>query len=151
VPAAALAFGLMAGLAVPTLMQTMQGEESQLPESYVGVLATAEGRTGLIVASRRQGRVLDLKTVLPVALPPGRAFVLWTLDAEGRAQAAGALPAPLAPFSHVALDRTSEDLFARAVELAVSVEAAGPPPAAPTTAFVYRGLCGKLWPPKPAR
>ncbi len=151
VPAAALAFGLVAGLALPTVMQQLQPDEAQLPESYVGVLATAEGRAGLIVASRRQGRVLDLKLVQAVPLPPGRVPVLWTLDAEGRAQAVGALPAPLAPFGHVLLDRASEDLFARAVELAVSVEAAGAPPAAPTSAFVYRGLCGKLWPPKAAR
>ena len=36
-------------------------------------------------------------------------------------------------------------VFFPAVELAVSVEAAGTTPAVPTQPFVYRGLCGKLW------
>jgi len=147
-PAAALAFGLVAGLGLPSLLPSLQGEQAQLPESYVGVLAAADGRQGLIVASLRRGRTLDLKRVQEVPLPPGRALVLWTIDAGGAMQSVATLPALTTAFTSVPLPRTSEELFGRAVELAVSVEAAGPPPPAPGLPFVYRGLCGKLWPPK---
>ena len=60
------------------------------------------------------------------------------------------MPALTANFLSVELGRPAEDAFARAVELAVSVEPAGSLPVAPGSAFVYRGLCGKLWPAPPA-
>jgi len=48
IPAAALSFGIMLGLGTPLLLQLTQGERhgTQLPESYVGVLATAAGKPG---------------------------------------------------------------------------------------------------------
>ena len=54
-----LAVGLVLGVAAtllgPALLVTGSANlaTSQLPESYVGVLATADGRTGLIVSSLR--------------------------------------------------------------------------------------------------
>ncbi len=150
-PAGALAFGMMLGLGLPLLQPLWTAEQAQLPESYVGVLATPDGRPGLIVASRRQGRILDLKVVNATAVPPGRSAVLWTIDAQGHPRPIGKLPSLDAGFSSLAIERPSEALFANANELAVSLEAAGPLPPAPTSAYVYRGLCGKLWPPKPAR
>lgn len=153
VPAGALAFGLLLGSVGPGLWQQLagpQGIDTQLPESYVGVLATAEGRTGLIVSSLRRGRVVDFKQVTPVAVPPGQTLFLWTLDAKGQAQAVG--PMPQGNFVSVPLSQSAEQLFQRAVELAVSLEPVGSTPAQPGSAFVYRGLCGKLWPvlPQPA-
>ena len=125
---------------------------AQLPESYVGVLATADGRQGLIVSSLRRGRALDLKVIQAVPVPAGSVAVLWTLDAQGRPQAVGPLPPlPAGGFVSVALPRVADELFARAVELAVSVEPAGSLPAQPGSAYVYRGLCGKLWKLPPAR
>lgn len=151
VPAGALALGLLLGSLAPGLWTAMQGVEAgdaQLPESYVGVLATADGRPGLIVSSLRRGLVVDLKPLAAVTVPAGQALFLWTLDAQGRAAAVGALP-PLAGFTRVPLPQPAEALFQRAVELAVSVEPAGTSPAQPGSPFVYRGLCGKLWPPPP--
>ena len=153
-PAGALAFGLMLGVAAPTVFQLLQteGYDAQLPESYVGVLATADGRQGLIVSSLRRGRALDLKVIQAVPVPAGSVAVLWTLDAQGRPQAVGPLPPlPAGGFVSVALPRVADELFARAVELAVTVEPAGSLPAQPGSAYVYRGLCGKLWKVPPAR
>ncbi|MEN9628023.1 MAG: hypothetical protein RJA10_1250, partial [Pseudomonadota bacterium] len=145
VPAGALALGLLMGSLGPGLWQQLQGSaETQLPESYVGVLAKADGKPGLIVSSLRRGRVVDFKTLSPVDVPPGRTLFLWSLDAQGVAQPIAALPT--GRFVSLPLPQPAEALFQRAVELAVSVEAAGATPAQPSGAYVYRGLCGKLWP-----
>ncbi len=153
VPAAALALGLLLGLAAPLWRQAHQPDRSsgpQLPESYVGVLATAAGKPGLIVSSLRRGQTVDLKVLQRVPVPPGSQLVLWTLDAQGVAQAVGPLPAFTGNFVSLALAQPAEALFNRAVELAVSIEPPGPAPETPGSAFVYRGLCGKLWPVVPA-
>ena len=149
--AAGLFLGVTATLLAPTLLDPSAAgvAETQLPESYVGVLAAADGRAGLIVSSRRQGRVMDLKQLQPVAVGAGHTLFLWVIEADGRPHPIG--PAPSGKFVQVALAQTSEQLFAKATELAVSIEAAGAAPAAPGGPFVYRGLCGKLWrvpPPK---
>lgn len=150
-PAAALVTGLAVGLVLPMLGPLLRddGAQTELPESYVGVLATAEGRPGLIVSSLRHGRVVDLKRVAPVPLPPGRVSYLWIIDAAGQASPVG--PVPEGPFVRVELPRSAESVFAKAVELAVSHELPGSSPSAPSTAFVYRGLCGKLWRVSPSR
>lgn len=152
IPAAALSLGLLLGVGVPLVIQLdrEQVQDTQLPESYVGVLATAAGKPGLIVSSLRRGHTVDLKLLQRQPLPEGQVFVLWTLDAQGAPQMVGALPPFGSNFVSLVLPKPAEDLFARAVELAVSVEPAGSLPAQPGAAFVYRGLCGKLWPVKPA-
>lgn len=149
-PAGALALGLLLGSLAPGLWQALQPpaeDGTQLPESYVGVLATAEGKPGLIVSSLRRGRTVDIKRVAAVPVPEGRTLFLWTLDAAGVPQPVGALPQ--GPFVQVALPAPAEAAFQRAVELAVSLEPPGTTPAAPSGAYVYRGLCGKLWRVKP--
>lgn len=148
-PAFALAAGLLVGVLVPGQLLTGGAEPAdpatatELPASYVGVLATADGRTGLIVSSLRRGLVLDIKRVQAVPVPAGQTLYLWTLDAQGRAQPVGAFEA--GAFVRVGLPRPAEDLFAQAVELGVSLEPSGSAPTTPSGAFVYRGLCGKLW------
>lgn len=151
VPAGALAFGLVLGSLGPGLYRQLYADAesaAQLPESYVGVLATAEGKPGLIVSSLRRGKVVDLKRLAPVPLAAGEVLFLWSLDGEGRPQPIGALPAfDARGFVAVPLAQPAEALFQRAVELAVTREAAGVAPTAPAGAYLYRGLCGKLWPP----
>jgi len=146
VPAAALALGLVAGLALPTVMTALSppaAQDTELPESYVGVLATPDGRQGLIVASRRHGLVVDLKQVTPVTPPAGRTLFLWTIDAQGGVQPVG--PVPHGAYVQAPLPAPAEQVFNTAVELAVSIEPIGTRPQAPDGDFVYRGLCGKVW------
>lgn len=146
VPAGALAMGLVLGTLLPGVLGPMLRDEptdTALPASYVGVLATASGATGLIVSSLRQGTQLDVKAVQAVAVPAGQTLYLWALDAAGKPRAIG--PLPSGGFVKVRLPQPSELLFADAKELAVSLETIGATPAAPGGTFVYRGLCGKLW------
>ncbi|MFG5408757.1 anti-sigma factor [Piscinibacter sakaiensis] len=144
-PAFALAAGLFAGLLLPGLLPMLGDPEArtELPESYVGVLATTDGRPGLIVSSRRLGRVVDVKRVAEQPVPPGLTLYLWTIDAQGR-------PAPVAPlaagpFVRLTIPQPAEAVFAQAVELGVTAEPLGQAPAQPSGAWLYRGLCGKLW------
>jgi anti-sigma-K factor RskA len=145
-----MAAGLLVGVALtltsPTLLQpdaAADESESQLPQSYVGVLAGTDGRTGVVVSSRRHGTAMDVKQVQPVPVAPGHTLYLWTIDADGRVRPVG--PVPQGSFVRVPLQAEAENLFASAVELALSIEATQSTPAQPSGPFVYRGLCGKLW------
>jgi anti-sigma-K factor RskA len=149
-----LAVGVLLGLTLtltgPPLWQSRDAQDgagsepdAQLPQSYVGVLASAEGRTGVIVSSLRHGKVMDVKQVQPVPVPGGRTLYLWAIEADGKTRPIG--PVPQGKFVQVPLAQTSETLFASATELALSIEAEGSAPSAPSGPFVYRGLCGKLW------
>jgi anti-sigma-K factor RskA len=142
---AGLFLGVTATLIGPSLLDSAPADfaESQLPQSYVGVLATADGRTGLIVSSRRHGKVMDVKQVQPLPVPAGQTLFLWVIEADGKTRPIG--PVPQGSFVQVQLGQTSEQLFATASELALSNEPAGSAPALPSGPFVYRGLCGKLW------
>ena len=152
VPAGALAFGLVAGVALTNVLTVAPPPQdgdpmipSTVPASYIGVLATPEGRQGLIVASLRHAREVELKQVVPLVVPAGQQLMLWALSADGAPRAIG--PIPSAPFVRAPLPDTAERVFGDAVELAVSLEPAGTAPALPSGAFVVRGLCGKVWPP----
>ena len=147
--AAGLLLGVTAALIGPTIldMRPTNPAETQLPESYVGVLATADGRTGMIVSSRRHGTVMDLKQVRPVPVGAGQTLFLWVIEADGKTRPIGAVPQ--GSFVQVPLAQTSEKLFASATELALSIESVGAAPGLPSGPFVYRGLCGKLWRVKP--
>lgn len=146
IPAGALAMGVMVGVMAPALWNTQQpdGAPAQLPASYVGVLATADGKPGLIVSSLRQGMLVDIKQVAPVAVPQGMRLYLWRIDAEGKVKPLGPLPG--GKWVQMPLADAAEKIFSQAVELAVSVERVdNDSPQTPALPFVYRGLCGKLW------
>lgn len=151
IPVGALAMGLLIGIGLPMAWRVSQIAEPresgmQLPESYVGVLSTAQGQPGLIVSSLRHGTVVDLKVVTPVPVPAGHRLHLWRIDKTGSATSLGALPVTTQDkFFHLRLSEPAEKAFFSAVELAVSIESGAHSPAAPTQPFVYRGLCGKVW------
>lgn len=149
IPAGALAMGLVLGVSLPLAWQVSHAPagDMQLPESYVGVLGTADGKPGLIVSSLRRGTVIDLKVVTPVAVPAGHHLQLWRIDKAGVATTLGTLPAmlPGQKILHMALPEPAEKAFFPAIELAVSIERDGAAPHAPSVPFVYRGLCGKIW------
>lgn len=150
-PAVTLALGMMLGVGVVPLWNALYSPTSstQLPESYVGVLATADGKPGLIVSSLRRGTTVDLKQLTPVSVAAGTTLYLWSIDKNGKVQGIG--PVPAKDFTSAPLPAVAEALFFEAVELAVSIEALGQRPERPSEPWVYRGLCGKLWklPAKP--
>lgn len=145
IPAGALALGLLMGTLVPVMWQIHSDAQRgmELPDSYVGVLGTAQGQPGLIISSLRKGKVVDIKRVTAVDVPQGQMLYLWRIDKAGAIAAIGALPD--GPFTRLTLSEPAEQVFFPAVELAVSLEPVGSQPGAPTQPFVYRGLCGKLW------
>ena len=144
-PAGALALGLFMGALVPAMWRAHVDEQRDmaLPDSYVGVLATAQGQPGLIISSLRRGKVVDIKQLAPVLVPEGQTLYLWRIDKQGAVAALG--PMPNGKWTHLTLTETAEQVFFPAVELAVSLEPLGTQPDVPTQPFVYRGLCGKLW------
>jgi anti-sigma-K factor RskA len=145
VPMGALAMGLVVGALAPAVWQAQLAHEAdmELPDSYVGVLGTPQGKPGLIISSLRRGKTVDIKQVAPVVVPAGQTLYLWRIDKAGAM--AGLGPIQNGKWTHLALEKTAEEVFFPAVELAVSLEAVGGQPNAPTQPFVYRGLCGKLW------
>lgn len=145
--AVALAVALVLGglLPMPWRTPAQPGPATLLPESYVGVLATAGGKPGLIVSSLRRGRELEIKTLTPVEVPAGQTLFLWRIDAQGQVAAIGPLPKGKEKVYRVPLQAEAETLFFPAVALGVSAEAQGTSPGAPGGTFVYQGLCGKLW------
>jgi anti-sigma-K factor RskA len=148
IPTGALVMGLVVGISVPMVLQQLRTSHTdmQLPESYVGVLATAQGKPGLIVSSLRRGTVVDLKVVTPVPVPAGQHLHLWGIDKDGMPTALGPLPtANQGKIVHMGLSAPAEQVFFPAVELAVSIEPGEQPPQSPTLPYVYRGLCGKVW------
>jgi anti-sigma-K factor RskA len=146
-PLANLMVGLVLGLVALPLWHTLSNpaQEAQLPASYAGVLGTADGKPGLVVSSLRHGMQIDVRQITPVAVPAGQTLYLWRLDAQGVATAIG--PLANGKWVQTPLAEPAEKVFFTAVELAVSLEPMGSKPTAPTGAFVYRGLCGKLWKP----
>ena len=96
---ASLSAGLVLGTALGVIAPNMldrgvaDRDGTQLPESYVGVLAGADGRAGLIVSSRRHGTVMDVKQIQPAFVNAGQTLFLWVIEADGTRRAIGALPA----------------------------------------------------------
>ena len=115
-----------------------------LPASYVGLLLDGAGKPTLVASSRRQGRLLTLKLLQPIAIPDGQVAELWALPKNGAPFPVGALPAR--GNARIELPDTSEHLFATVGDLGVSYESA--PPAAgakPSVPFVLTGHCVKVW------
>ena len=144
-PAGALALGLMLGIVLPVIWQhdTESQSGTQLPESYVGVLGTAQGKPGLIVSSLRQGKIVEVKQITPVEVPAGSTLYLWRIDKAGLITPIG--PLPNEKYVYFSLTEPAEKVFFTALELAVSIVPVGTTPDASAQTFVYRGLCGKLW------
>ena len=123
----------------------MEPQSEVLPQSYVGLLTDAEGRPTVLASSKRHGKLMTVKLLQPVTIPPGSVAQLWALPKDGGA----AFPVGVVPGSGtgtVALADTSEKLFFDVSRLAVSFEAA-PAKAGdkPSGEFVLSGHCVKLW------
>jgi anti-sigma-K factor RskA len=145
VSAGALALGIAIGLALPLAVPLWRSgpPDGELPESYVGVLAAPEGSTGIVVSAVRHGRVLDTRLPVPVAMPDGSMLFLWAIEPSGAVSPVGPVP-PQASGRSPRSDRAAS-VFATVVGFGVTVERSGEVPQSPAGAFVYRGVCGRLW------
>lgn len=115
-----------------------------LPASYVGLLLDGAGKPTLVASSRRQGKVLTLKLLQPIAIPQGQVAELWALPKNGAPFPVGTLPAQ--GNARIDLPDTSEKLFANVGDLGVSYEnAPAQPGAKPGVPFVLAGHCVKVW------
>lgn len=143
---AGLALGVAVSQLVP-IVKTMLGgpqvQTAQLPESYVGILADAQGVARMLVSSRRHGNIVDVKVLAPVPVMAGKKLYLWAVPAGGAAPfRIGEVPAT--GKGTIRMGGTSEELLRQVPQLAVSAEADGPPPDKPSD-FILRGHCAKLW------
>ena len=118
----------------------------RLPQSYVGVLADAQGQGQLLVSSLRHGKTLTLKVLGAAPIAPALAsderLVLWALPADGAPFAMGVVPTGGTQMS--ALPDTSEKLLSKVSRLIVTRER-GATPSAPSSDVVWSGSCAKLW------
>lgn len=144
-PAFGMAMGATLAVALlawrPATLGLERGGDA-LPASYIGVLADAEGRGGLIVSSRRHGRVVNLKLVAPIgSLPPRRVARLWAYPGDGAAPFLVG-PVPLAGKATLRLQAPSEQLFAQVTRLAVHGDLPGE---VTPGMLLLSGPCAKLW------
>jgi anti-sigma-K factor RskA len=144
--------GVLAGVLLCTVVLRqapgligLETRTETLPAGYVGLLTDAEGKPAVLASSRRHGRLLSVKLLQPLSVPAGQVAQLWALPADGRA------PFPVGVVAGgadtvIALSDTSEALFAKVSLLAVSLEPeAARPGDKPTSAFMLKGQCMKLW------
>ena len=149
-PALGFTLGVLATIGVVRLypdpvvpIAAIVQQRGTLPESYVGILVDANDNAVLLASSTRHGRVLSLKRLRPLAVPPARVAVLWALPANGPPFAVGVLPS--SDKAVLTLADTSEHLFFNVPRLGVSFEASSPTPGAAPSPFVLTGHCVKLW------
>lgn len=143
----ALGMGCGGGVAAAVLLwqPSLAGLEpagDALPASYVGVLADAGGRGGLVVSSRRHGRVVNLTLIAPLpVLSAPQVARLWAYPDDGTPPfALGTLPT--SGKATVLLPVVSEQVFSQVSRLAVHADL--PDPSSPGT-LLLSGPCASLW------
>ena len=120
--------------------------EQALPQSYVGLLLDREGLPTLLISSTRHGTRVTVKSLRPIAVPPGKVAQVWALPKEGAAFPIGvAVPTKPPGSTSFEMSATSEKLLANVTRLAVSFEDAPARAGATPGEFVLIGHCVKLW------
>ncbi len=152
-PALGFAFGAALTFAlvqlVPGAFVSLDGlaqREQALPQSYVGLLLDREGLPTLLISSTRHGTRVTVKSLRPIAVPPGKVAQVWALPKEGAAFPIGvAVPTKPPGSTSFEMSATSEKLLANVTRLAVSFEDAPARAGATPGEFVLIGHCVKLW------
>jgi anti-sigma-K factor RskA len=149
-PALGFALGVLATIGVVRLypdatlpIDEIVQQHGTLPQSYVGILTDASNNAVLLASSTRHGRVLSVKRLRPLGVPPERVAVLWALPANGAPFAVGVLPN--SDKGVLTLADTSEHLFSNVPRLGVSFETLPTAVGAAPSPFVLTGHCVKLW------
>ena len=152
-PALGFAFGALATLGLvqvmPDRFMSLDGlaqREQALPQSYVGLLLDKEGQPTLLVSSTRHGTRVTVKSLRPVAAPPGKVLQVWALPKEGAPFPLGVVvPAKPPGSTTFEMSGTSEKLLSAVPRLAVSVEDAPARAGQTPGEFILSGFCVKLW------
>ncbi len=145
--------GALAGVLLCVLVLRLQPgladlepQRDGLPPSYVGLLLDGAGKPAVLASSRRHGKQLTVKLLQPLAVPAGSVAQLWALPQDGGAPFPVGVVPTQGKAATLALADSSEKLFFKVSQLAVSVEpAAAKPGDKPSGAFVLQGHCVKLW------
>jgi len=152
-PALGFAFGAALTFAlvqlVPGTFVSLDGlaqREQALPQSYVGLLSDREGLPTLLISSTRHGTRVTVKSLRPIAVPPGKVAQVWALPKEGAPFPIGvAVPTKPPGSTSFEMSATSEKLLSNVTRLAVSLEDAPARAGATPGEFVLIGPCVKLW------
>lgn len=145
--------GALAGVLLCVLVLRLQPgladlepQRDGLPPSYVGLLLDGAGKPAVLASSRRHGKQLTVKLLQPLAVPAGSVAQLWALPQDGGAPFPVGVVPTQGKAATLALADSSEKLFFKVSQLAVSIEpAAAKPGDPPSGAFVLQGHCVKLW------
>ena len=144
------AVGLLLGIGVMvagTMLSRKAPEvvaTEHVPPTYAGFLSDGDGNVTALVSSLRYGKLVDVKLLHPVAVAPDRVLRLWALPGGGAPILLGTIPGE--GKVTLTLPATSEELFSKVTELAVSSEPASKSgPTEPTQPFVLRGPCARFW------
>lgn len=114
-----------------------------LAPNYVAVLQDAAAKPALVVTAYKEPWRVQIEPLTVAALPPDRVFQVWAVEKRtGNTR-------PLVAFAANGVQRSplSEvgwKLIKESESLAVSVEAAGARPTAPSSPLIYSGICINL-------
>jgi anti-sigma-K factor RskA len=149
-PALGVAFGVIVTLGLVRLYPTavvpvdqIVQQRGTLPASYVGLLTDAANNPVVLASSTRYGKIMTIKILRKVDVPPGKVLQLWALPKEGAAFPLGVVPAE--GQSSFPMADTSEKLLSSVPRLAVSVEDAPARAGTAPAPYLLTGNCVKLW------
>lgn len=132
-----LAFLGLAAALVLGLRLMAPAVEAPTP-AIVAVLAGSDAKPVLVATVERGGRVLAVKAVGAIAIPPDRALELWALPEGEDPRSLGLVPAT--GTVRIALPAPADDAFRGVPALAISLEpAGGSPTGKPTGPVLYTG------------
>jgi anti-sigma-K factor RskA len=143
-----LACGALLGagvLLVQPQWANLESSTGPAPASYVGVLSDPQGRALIATTARRQGNVLRLRLLHPVALRPDQVLAVWAWnDADPTPRLVGR--SPNVQSADLVLAAPAETLLGTMTHLGVSATEAGAAvPAPPAGPFLAQGPCAKVW------
>ncbi|MGH8714746.1 MAG: anti-sigma factor [Casimicrobiaceae bacterium] len=133
-------FATALALAVVLLTPQVQRPEATL----VVVLAGQDAKPALVASADRNGRLLTIKAVAPLAPGPDRSLELWALPAQGNPRSLGLVPA--SGIARIALPVPAGTALENIPALAVSLEPrGGSTTGLPTGPVLYSGPVQRLY------
>lgn len=149
-PVLGMAFGVIATLGLARLYPTaivpvdeFVQQRGTLPASYVGLLTDTANNPVVLASATRYGKIMSIKMLRKVDVPPGKILQLWALPKEGAVFPLGVLPDE--GRSSFQMAATSEKLLSSVPRLAVSIEDAPARAGVTPAPYLLTGNCVKLW------